>query len=308
MPFSFWMFIIFGLFTVGTLIAAFFISGREYETDVRDYDKGGYKSEAFGKSVFLIPIALGVLSVLFLVFASANQVPVRNVGIITSFSKPTDKTTGSGLKWVAPWHKIADWDASVQTSDHAAADKCTTVRIGSMATACVESKVRWKVKESAAPEQYMSYKGDFNNMKNNLFETELQNAMTDVFATYNPLSSIDLKTGQTKFDGTEHAKQLQAKLDTKIGNQIVIESVTVPLVHHDAKTEANIEQYQNVIAQGRILGQKQANAEIEKQTSELLKNLSENYSTNKCLDIAKELGKEPGLCMGGTTPIFNTNK
>jgi regulator of protease activity HflC (stomatin/prohibitin superfamily) len=261
-------------------------SWRSYQ----DVTKAVFKWSTFG--------LLG-LAAFLLFIASANQVPVRNVGIETSFGKPTGQTTGSGLHFVAPWKKIADWDASIQTSDHASSDRCVNVRIGSMATACIEEKVRWQVKPEAAPEQWMSYKGNFDNMENNLFETELQNATNEVFATYNPINSIDIKTGQTKYDGTQLAEDVKAKLIARVGNQINVESVVVPLVHHDEKTEGSIKAFQDVVAQKRILEQKYANAQVERQTAELLSGLPPTYQINKCLDIAKDLGKEPGLCLSG---------
>ena len=154
----------------------------------------------------------------------------------------------------------------------------------------------------------MSYKGDFKNMKSNLFETELQNALNDAFSDYNPLNAINISTGQTQFDGSALAEEVQGLLDKRLSDQIRIESVVIPLVKHDPKTEENIKAFQDVIARNRILAQQQKNAEIERATAELLRSLPPTYTVNKCLDLAKDLGKEPGLCLGGVTPIWTANK
>lgn len=293
MPFSFWFAIVFAVVALIGFAVAFF----------KRKDRG---SDAFPGGIIIGCIA-GVLAVIGVLVASANTVPVRNVGIVTSFSRPTGETTGSGLKWVAPWKKVSEWDASIQTADHTG-DHCVTARIGSLATVCVENKVRWQVRPEAAPEQYMAYKGDFENMKLNLFETELQDALNEALSDYNPLSSLDLSTGQTTFDGTALAEEVKKLMETRVGNQIVIESVVIPLVRHDAKTEENIKAFQDVIAQKRILEQKLRNAETEKAAAELLRDLPGAYTMNKCLDLAKEMGREPGLCVTGATTFWQANK
>lgn len=259
------------------------------------------------RHVAVVGIVLALFGVLFTVIASANTVPVRSVGIVTSFNKPTGETTGSGFHWVAPWQKIGEYDASIQTSDHSGDKRCTTARIGSLATACVENKVRWQVKENSAPKLYFDYKTDFNNMRANLFETELQDAINEAFATYNPLANIDLKTGVVKFDLTDMAENLKTSLERRLGNDIIIHSVTIPLIHHDAKTEESIKLFQDVLAQNRVLSQQETNVAIEKRIAAALANLPPAYTVNKCLDYAKELGKEPGYCMmsGG---LFNLTK
>src|SRR5258706_1171249 len=98
-------------------------------------------------------VSFSALALLSLVFAVFYTVPVRNVGIVTSFNKPTGETTGSGLHPVLPWQRVADFDASIQPSLHLGdwGHGCITVRIGSLATACVETRIQWQVVESSAP-------------------------------------------------------------------------------------------------------------------------------------------------------------
>lgn len=244
-----------------------------------------------------------VLGGIFTLVSSAYTVPVRNVGIVTSFGKPTGDVTGAGLHWVAPWKKVNDFDASIQTADHTGDKRCTTVRIGSLATACVENKVRWQVKPDAAPKLFFDYKTDFDNMRTNYFEAELQRALNEEFATYNPLANIDLNTGAVKFDLNDLAERVKRNLVGKVGKDIDVHSVLIPLIRHDGKTEENIKQFQDVLAQKRVLDQKQKNAETEKQIAALLASLPEGYSVNKCLDIAEKLNKEPGFCLGGGNPV-----
>jgi len=242
--------------------------------------------------------ALAVLGLLCTLFASANTVPVRNVGIVTSFNKPTGETTGSGLHWVAPWKKIRDWDASIQTDDSK-----TQVRISTGAVATVQNKVRWQVKPEAAPRQFTDYKGDFKNMKANLFEIEKQAAFNEAFADYNPIANVDKVTGQSKYDLGSLADEVKSILERKLGSDFTIHSVVIPLIEHDKATQGAIEQFQQVVTQGRTLEQQNKNADTQLAIAAKLKNLPEGYTVNRCLDIAEKLGREPGFCLGGGNPV-----
>lgn len=245
-------------------------------------------------------IALGI-AVVFLFFACAYTVPVRNVGIVTSFNAPTGDTTGNGLKFVYPWQQVKDFDASRQTESHLGDwnHGCTVVRIGSLATACVENQFSWQVRANQAPELYKIYKGDFHNLQTNLVDLEARNAINSVFSTYNPLQQVDLKTGQTTFDGTALGKKFLDELTIRLNPfGIDIYNVSVPLVHHDTTTEANIKQFQDVVLQARILDQKKLNADKEKAVSNaLIQVLNPAYIQNKCIEYSKDMGFAPGLCM-----------
>lgn len=276
-------------------------SKKEFNEIQKKYDSGSHRysdAQSMANGTKFAVYALAFVTLVFVFFSCAYTVPVRNVGIVTSFNAPTGRVTKSGLKFVWPWQRIADFDASVQTSDHTTDKMCTTVRIGSLATACVENRIQWQVLDQSAPRLYNDYKGDFNNMKKNLVETKIQNALNAVFSTYNPLSQVNLQTGQVGFDGAALGKSVEEELRRTIGTDVRIISVSVPLVHHDAKTEDNIKQFQDVIAQSRILEQKRANAEKEKLVSDLQRAfLTPEYLQNKCIEESVKLGFAPGLCL-----------
>lgn len=275
MPISFWTAIVFAaLAAVAGLIA---LALRKSARESRDAEDA--HNVARGAALALVAVA-----VLFTVIASANTVPVRNVGIVTAFNKPTGDTTGSGLHWTKPWQKIAEWDASIQTDDAK-----TNVRIQTGAVAEVVNKVRWQVKEQAAPRQYTDYKGDFDNMRHNLFEVEKQAAFNEAFADYNPINQQVDSTGKVVFDLGKMADEVKG----------LLASVVIPIINHDKATQSAIEAYQKNVADGRNLEQKERNAVIERRIADALKNLPPEYYVNKCLDLAKELNKDPGFCMTG---------
>jgi len=249
----------------------------------------------------IVSLGLGFIAVIFLFFACAYQVPVNNIGIVTSFSAPTGRVTGNGLKFVWPWQRVADFDASRITENHIGDwdHGCTVVRIGSLATACVENRIQWQVVGDQAPILYKTYKGDFNNLKANFVDLEIQNALNATFATYNPLAQVDIRTGQTTFDGAKLAEDMKRRLSEAVEQfGIKIYTVAIPIVHHDAKTEENIKKFQDVVLQSRILDQQRLNADKEKAVSDKLRPvLTPEYVQNKCIEYSREMGIAPGLCM-----------
>lgn len=275
MPFLFIMAIVFAIILV---VAGFVFGGSGRDSDTR----------AFAGIVAAIAFAMTAILTLG---SSANSVPIRNVGIVTSFNKPTGATTGSGLHFVKPWEKLAEWDASIQTDDGKA-----QVRISTGAVATVPNKVRWQVKADAAPKQFNDYKGDFENMRKNLFEAEKQAAFNEVFASYNPISQVG-PDGKVAYDLGKLAEDVKALLTRKLGSDFVIHSVVIPIIEHDAQTQQAIEEFQKVVTQGRTLEQKNKNADTELAIAGKLKNLPEGYSVNRCLDIAEKNNTNPGLCV-----------
>lgn len=256
--------------------------------------KSGIISPAFK----LAAVILLSVTAFFVIISTTWQVPVQNVGIVTEFGAPTGRTTGAGLKFTWPWQKIADFDASLQTENNIGNPGCTNVRIGSLATACVENRIQWRVRPEAAPKLWRDYKGNFDSLKNNFVKNQQQLALNAVFATYNPLSQVNLQTGQVGFDGAKLSEDLKKQLVTYMGTDIEVVTVSVPLVHHDKKTEQNIQQFQDVVAQSRILDQQKANAAKEKEVSDLQRQfLTDEFLKNKCIEQAVKSGYHPGLCL-----------
>lgn len=235
-----------------------------------------------------------LLGAILTIGSAANSVPVRNVGIVTSFNKPTGETTGSGLNWVAPWKKIGEWDASRQKYDHIGAAKAITVRTGALANADVELLIEWQVRPENAPHQFMDYKGDFEAFRGQRVGVQLDGAINDAFATYNPLANIDTKTGNLNVDLKPFADKVKTSAQDRLGGDIEILSVTIIRVNHDEKTEANIKVFQDKLAQSRNLDQDLINA--EKQKAVTTKN-AEVDKVTRCLEIAERTGSSPGLCL-----------
>ncbi|GAA0371724.1 SPFH domain-containing protein [Micromonospora gifhornensis] len=233
-------------------------------------------------------------TLLLTVASSAHSVPIRSVGIVTSFGKPTGEVTGSGLKWVAPWQRVGEWDAGRQKYDHIGNDACVRVRTGTLADACVEVLIEWQVQPDNAPQQFMDYKGDFDSFRGQRVGVQLDSAVNDAFASYNPLERIDAKTGNLNVDLKPFAESIKSSAEGRLGSDVDILSVTITRVNHDDKTEGNIKAFQDKLAQTRNLEQDRRNAEIQKEITETNAKVDK---VTRCLEIAEKNGSSPGLCI-----------
>ena len=90
-----------------------------------------------------------LLATALVLISCLSTVPTRNVGIVTSFQKPTGRTTGAGLQWTAPWQDVDDWDASGQTFSHLG-DNCVWLTIAAQRRACIPVQIEWSAKAEEA--------------------------------------------------------------------------------------------------------------------------------------------------------------
>lgn len=123
---------------------------------------------------------------------------------------------------------------------------------------------------------------------------QLDSAVNDAFAAYNPLEKIDARTGDLNVDLKPFAANIKTSADTRLASDVDILSVTITRVNHDDKTEGNIKAFQDKLAQTRNLEQDRKNAEISKQITETNAKVDK---VTRCLEIAEKNGANPGLCI-----------
>lgn len=236
-------------------------------------------------------LAVAVLTLLALGLSSATIVSTKSVGIVTSFGRPTG-TLSNGFHLTAPWAKVTEFDAAIQTDSHVGADgnkddgNCVTVRLASSSTACVDHSVRWRIRQTSADALFRDYK-DFDRVRESLVTRELNASLNEVFSTFDPLAAI----GNTTADKPAYsldvmAGQVTEKLRAKVGTQIEVLNVIIPLVRFDAPTEERIKAYQAAQADTRIAKQKQETAAAEAKANESLAGSvgTTNVLVSKCLD------------------------
>lgn len=242
-----------------------------------------------------------IIGAVLLAFSMLVTVSTKNVGIVTSFGKPVG-TVDNGLHVVAPWESVTEFDAAIQTDSHTGTDKetpCTTVRIANSSTACVDNSVRWRIKHESADDLYRDYK-DFHNVRDSLVTRELNAALNEVYATYDPLKVVrDADATGTPFSHDKLAETVTDKLRTKVGSQIEILNVIISIVRLDGATEERIKAYQVALADTRIAEQKaKTAAEEAKANAALSGSLSNNpyvlvASCQRMLDKLADKGVAP---------------
>src|SRR4051812_36368055 len=184
-----------------------------------------------GQGAKLTGVGLAALSLLMIIIASIDKVPTKNVGIVTSFGKPTGRTTGAGLKWHAPWQAIDNWDASGQTYNHLG-DGCVWLTIAAQRRACIPLQIEWSARPGTAPENWASYreadgKTRFETWTARRVDPQISAALTSVFASFDPLGSVDPKSGDAPAPDLNkiYRQPLLDALNGALGSDITFRSI-----------------------------------------------------------------------------------
>lgn len=270
-----------------------------------------------GKAFLGIGVAALILAGIFLPVASYNKVPTNNVGIVTTYSKPTGQTVGAGVHWLAPWSDIQDWDATRQPYNYLGSrcekpgDGGLWVTISEQRQACIRVQINWEsTRGDAAVRNWSSYKKADNGEKFTTFvEREVDPAFNDAilatFRDFDPLSLIQ-KDGSTKapdLAGT-YTQKLKDEIDKRMGTtkpdksaaDLTVMSISWGSIGYDAATANLISQHTQKILEGRNLDIDKSNAATR---AGIAKSTGIDAATQQCLDLIKLMGKgEPGLCMG----------
>uniref|UniRef100_UPI000D6A3588 SPFH domain-containing protein n=1 Tax=Mycobacteroides chelonae TaxID=1774 RepID=UPI000D6A3588 len=269
MPVSMWFFLISVVITVIAVIVALFLRGDERSAS------------------FVVAAIAGFIGLIFLVFASTTVVGTRQIGIETTFSRPTGTTLSNGLHLKAPWAEVTEMDGAVQIDQHKG-DSRIKVRLGNSSTADADVSVRWQIKQDATPELFVQYK-TFDNVRTNLVTRNLQVALNEVFASFDPLAPQNLDRSPLP----ELSEKAKVILAAKVGDQVEILDVAVPTIDYDDGTEQKINQLNQERAATAVAEQaKKTAVEQAKANGELAGSVSHdpNVLVSKCLDIAREKG------------------
>jgi regulator of protease activity HflC (stomatin/prohibitin superfamily) len=236
--------------------------------------------------------SVAALGLAMLVASGVTTVQAKSVGVQVSFGRPVHEFA-PGLHWKRPWSKVEKMDGSTQIDDHLG-DHRTEIRLGNQATGFVQNALRWKIQPGAAGELYADYRG-FDNIGPGLVNQELAAALNYAFADYDPLNQAKAAGGDasaTKITNDEVADAVRARLNERIGDRIVIESVIIPKVDFDEATQQRINQLQQEIGNTRIAQQREQTAQAEAKANQLIADSvskDPNVLVSKCLDQQREM-------------------
>lgn len=255
------------------------------------------------------PAILGVfVFLLTLVISSVGTVDTKNVGVVTSFKKPTGETKEAGAYWKAPWKDVTDMSLAWQTDSYQ-----FTVQAAAGTTVGLDIRPRWRMTRNAAPDLFQNHK-DFESVRNNLFKNELLDASNKLFASYNPLTNLNTATGQPLKTKEQWATELQAELNKRFlgkveisgkGEQVIqkieVDRLAIITIAPDQDTQEKLNQQVAEFGKGKVLDQQKINADKQKAITET--NAKVDKET-RCLEIAEKVSGEPGLCLGGGTGVI----
>ena len=230
----------------------------------------------------------------------------RTVGVVVAFGKPVD-VVGNGFHIKAPWEKVEKLDGAVQ-NDIYNGDSAIAVRLGNNGKATVDASIQWQLKTDEAMEVFLDYR-TFEGIQSNLVDRNFKAALNEVMATYDPLNYADEAEGGRDLAALSQA--VQEEMQERVGNQIEVRSVTLPLVNFDEATQARVNELQAESAKTRVAEQKKQTSTAEAEANEILEqSITEETLTSKCLDIVAENGQSPIGCFptAGTQPVTITNQ
>lgn len=250
------------------------------------------------KIAAVVPLGLAFLLFLVSIF---TIVPTREIGVVTSFGRPVD-TYSNGIHLKAPWEKVHKLDGTIQTDNWVGKEHCTEIRIGNESTACVDNTIRWRIRLEAGKRLYQDYR-EMENIRDSLVTRELKASLNAILADFNPLEQIKADSKGAP-DLNEFSKKVTADLRKRVGSDVEIKSVIIPIIHFDEQTQNKINAYQAEVANTRIAEQKITTNKAQAKANEALKESVSNEPlilAAQCMDILDAMVKK-----GMTPPIgFN---
>lgn len=246
-------------------------------------------------------VVMGVFAVLVLVLSSVTMVSTKNIGVVTTFGRPS-QFLDNGPHLTAPWQDVTELDGAIQTDNHIdEGDKKTAIdaRLGNNSTARVDATVVWRLKPEAAPSLFQDYRG-FDAIRDNLVTREFTAAINDTLAGYNPLTQVG--EGDGAING-KLATLVLDKLRAKVSDRIEVIGVNIPVIHFDDRTQQSINNLQTEIANTKIAAQRQQTATAEAEANRILSQSvshDPNVLVSKCLDLVREKGGSPAGCWPGS--------
>lgn len=274
------------------LIGALLIIGLLVLAGSKLTDRSDEKRVAKGVGAALLAVGVIVGAV-----SSTTIVQPRTVGVKVALGKPTG-VVGNGFHAKAPWEKVEKLDGSVQ-NDVYAGDSSISVRLGNNSRATVDASIQWQLKTDEAMQVFLDYK-TFEGIQSNLVDRNFRTALNEAFAGYDPLNYSSPEEGGKAL--SELSAKVQKNMEAKVGKQIEVRSVSLPLIAFDEATQKRIDDLQSESAKTRVANQKKETSKAEAEANETLeRSVTDKTLTSKCLDIVAESGQSPIGCFPGNS-------
>lgn len=265
-------------------------------------------TEPNGDRTLVRRAAIGVLALaaLFLFFASFVIVGTKNVGIQTTFNRPTG-TLSNGWHWIAPWSNVTEWDGKLQNLRFSDTDENddgngVQVRLGNQSTATIDLILQYRLTTDDGVLELFRQYGNEESLKRNLVQKALQAAVNEAFKTYDPIVALASTEDRAPTGGMpELATAALQTLRTQMPPGIEVVSLTIVMPHYDAQTEERIKAFNAAIQDTAIATQREETAAAIKRANDILasSNATEGVLYQNCLDMVERVVKSGGALPAG---------
>ncbi len=238
-----------------------------------------------------------IILVPLMIFLSGwNTVPVKSVGVTTSFGK-VGAEYGPGAHWLFPTQSLniiqdtiqtdryfqANGTNSTQYSANGALGGCITVRLGGNQEGCADVQLQTQVEPSAIPDlfaNYSSYGSDLTaDIDQYVVYRDLVTALNHQLGDYNPVADVSatLASNGTASQFSQFDPALLSAMQSDLAGQVKVLNFNLQYVHYDQATQDRINQIATQYAQTQVAVQQEktntaisaANAALVKQAQSL---------------------------------------
>lgn len=239
-------------------------------------------------------IAGVVIGVMFLVFGGIRSVPVKSVGVLTSFGHVEGDLT-PGFHWEVPWTSANILPETIQTTTFNGKN-CLDVRIGGQQTACLDATIQWQVRDSAAPQLFNNYDTSGTNVLDTITTAvvirEFESVVNQTLGDYNPIEDVSQNgtAGNSQF--STFGPKVQHTMRQDIGSQINVIRVIMPILHYDSSTQSRLNTIQAQYAEAAIATEQIAvNDAQAKANAAIANNVSAGVLIQECLQLVQSAAK-----------------
>ncbi|TXH11890.1 MAG: SPFH domain-containing protein [Spirochaetes bacterium] len=236
------------------------------------------------KWISVIPL---LIVLVILTFTTWTTVEAKQVGVVTSFGKPSDRTLDSGphLKW--PWQKVIEVDSTIQSNEYHGDDALSVILVDKN-TAKISTTIRWYIAPENANDVYAEFRGKdgelIENARKALVSTPFKAAMN---ASFNKYDATDPDAPGTY----EMAEKVKTLLESTLDDRVVLKSITISYIKPDEAVQKKIDALQTQRGATKVAEEKKATATAEAEANKILsESISNdpNVLVSKCLDLLSD--------------------
>jgi hypothetical protein len=266
--------------------------------------------------------AFAVATLAFLVPSAFTIVGTKNLAVLTVAGRP-DGELDNGFHWKLPWQHPTEIDDAIQTDVYAsdqqdltqpqggATATCIHVRVAGQIEACANVAIRWQIKPLGVDYLFRNFR-DFVNIQDNLVLRDLQQAMNEALASFNPLLVDQNGNAQgeplssTVPTAKSYSHDVTNIMQRDIGTWVSLpeNGVIISFLNYDQKVNDKISEVQSQVARTIIAEQSiKTNADQARANEELSKSVSHdpNVLVAQCLNMVQN-----AIDKGATLPAgFN---